>query len=330
MVSFLRDRTPARLPNRVRGLLLLPALAPLLALALLSFPGSDVAWAQGTSDTGTPGAGTSKPIVLNPAAKAVAPKPATSKPNSASNPAASRAAVRAAVPLPPPRPASLGGSRIDTARTDGTAPAEPQAGNVQAGNLVARVAPAAASPTEPLSERAGVDLLNAYFNSFNSMTGDFIQVGADGRRYEGKLYIQRPGRMRFEYNAPATIEIIADGTSVAIRDRKLATQDLYTIGQTPLKFLLKERIDLARDTTVKRVTTARDALNVEIEDKATLGGTSRITLQFDRTANVLRQWIIVDPQGYETSVAIFNVETQKRFDQRLFAINYERVLEDRK
>ena len=59
---------------------------------------------------------------------------------------------------------------------------------------------------------------------------------------DGTLYVQRPGRLRFEYARPATLEIIADGTSVAVRDRKLATQDVYFIGQTPLKFLLKERI----------------------------------------------------------------------------------------
>lgn len=222
-----------------------------------------------------------------------------------------------AAPVPPPRPASLG-ARVES-RTEAAAAPAP--------------APAAASAPanrEPLSDRAGVDLLNSYFNSYPVLSADFLQVGADGRRYEGKLYIQRPGKMRFEYKAPATIEIIADGTSVAIRDRKLATQDLYAIAQTPLKFLLKDRIDLARDTTIKNVSSTRDALNIQIEDKATLGGTSKIALQYDRVANVLRQWTIVDPQGYETSVSIFNVDTQRRHDPALFAINYERVLEDRK
>jgi outer membrane lipoprotein-sorting protein len=216
-------------------------------------------------------------------------------------------------PLPPPRPASLG-PRTETA----------------AATLAVPAATTPSASREPLTDRAGVDLLNAYFNSYPVLSADFIQVGADGRRYEGKLYIQRPGKMRFEYKAPATIEIIADGTSVAIRDRRLATQDLYTIGQTPLKFLLKDKIDLARDTTIKDVSSTRDAVTIQLEDKATLGGTSKIALQYDRVANVLRQWTIVDPQGYETSVSIFNVDTQRRHNQALFAINYERVLEDKK
>jgi outer membrane lipoprotein-sorting protein len=224
-------------------------------------------------------------------------------------------------PMPPPRPASLGarppaGAELPRQEAAATVPAQS-----------ATVTPAS---REPLSEKAGVELLNSYFNSFPVLTADFIQVGADGRRYEGKLYIQRPGKMRFEYKPPATIEIIADGNSVAIRDRKLATQDLYSIGQTPLKFLLKEKIDLTRDTSVKSVTSARDTLTVQIEDKTTLGGTSKISLQYDRVANVLRQWSIIDPQGYETTVTIFNVDTQRRHNPAIFAINYERVLDDKK
>lgn len=222
-------------------------------------------------------------------------------------------------PMPPPRPASLG--------------ARPAAGTEPSRQETAAttpVQPAPASSREPLSDKAGIELLNTYFNSFPLLTADFIQTGADGRRYEGKLYIQRPGRMRFEYKPPATIEIIADGNSVAIRERKLATQDLYSISQTPLKFLLKDKIDLNRDTSVKSVRSTADTLTVQIEDKTTLGGTSKIALQYDRVANVLRQWSIIDPQGYETTVAIFNVDTQRRHNPGIFTINYERVLEDRK
>ena len=99
---------------------------------------------------------------------------------------------------------------------------------------------------------------NAYFNNTTTLVGDFVQIGADGRRSEGKLYVQKPGRLRFEYAAPATLEIVADGKSVAIRDRKLATQDLYFIWQTPLKFLLSPQIDLARDTKVLDVGSDQD------------------------------------------------------------------------
>ena len=229
--------------------------------------------------------------------------------------AAARAAPAAAkpIPLPPARPASLGGGApIQTAAAEApSAPAQP-----------AR----AARPAGPLSPQEAVQRLNDYFNSFRTLQAEFIQFAANGRRYEGRLYIQRPGRMRFEYRPPVTMEVIADGTSVAIRDKKLATQDLYSIGQTPLKFLVKEQMDLARDSTVTGVSQKGDTLSVRIEDRSTLGGTSKITLNFDLAANELKQWIVVDPQGYETSVALYNLDTQRRPDPKNFVINYERVL----
>ncbi len=185
-------------------------------------------------------------------------------------------------------------------------------------------APAGPVAAAPLGEKAIIEKINAYLNSFQSLQGDFSQTGADGRRYEGKLYLQRPGRLRFEYKPPATIEVVADGSSVSVRDRKLATQDLYLIAQTPLKFLTKDKIDVARDLKVLRSGQTGDVLRIVLEDKATLGGTSRITLHYDHVANALRQWIVLDPQGYETSVSVFNLDTQRRPDSKLFAIDYQR------
>ena len=185
---------------------------------------------------------------------------------------------------------------------------------------------AAASPAAPLSTQEAVQRANGYFNASPTLIGDFVQMSG-GRRLEGKVYISRPGRMRFEYAAPATVEVIADGTSVAIRDRKLKTQDLYLIGQTPLKFLTKAQIDIGRDTKVLDVHTDASAVNILIEDKATLGGTSRIKLIFDPNSFALKQWVVNDPQGRETMVSLFNVDLNKKPDADLFKINTERMLD---
>ena len=148
--------------------------------------------------------------------------------------------------------------------------------------------------------------------------------GADGKRTSGKLYVQKPGRLRFEYARPATLEIVADGTSVAVRDRKLATQDLYFVGQTPLKFLLKSQIDIARDTKILDVKSSAASTSIMIEDKATFGGTSRIKLIFDAQTSALKQWTVVDPQGFETLVTLSNMDLRQRPDPGLFKINMER------
>lgn len=178
----------------------------------------------------------------------------------------------------------------------------------------------------PVDAPAAIQRANAWFNAAGTIVGDFVQVGPDGRKSEGKIYVQRPGRLRFEYAQPATMEIIADGTTVAIRDRKLATQDNYFIAQTPLKFLLKENIDLNKDVKVESVTGDGGTTNISVEDKATFGGTSRIKLMFDAKSFALKQWQVTDPQGYDTNVSIFNVDLAKKPDPALFRINKERFL----
>jgi outer membrane lipoprotein-sorting protein len=192
-----------------------------------------------------------------------------------------------------------------------------------ASKAISKQAPTAGKPA-PMDPATAVGKANAYFNAHMTMVADFVQLSADGRRTDGKLYVQRPGKLRFEYNRPATLEIVADGTSVAIRDRKLATQDVYFIGQTPLKFLLKDKIDLARDTKILDVKTDERSVAILIEDKATFGGTSRIRLVFDAATFQLRQWTVTDPQGYETLVSLSNVDLAEKPDPSLFRINYEK------
>lgn len=171
---------------------------------------------------------------------------------------------------------------------------------------------------------------NAYFNDDATMIARFTQIGGDGRRTDGQLLIDKPGRMRFSYALPATLEVVADGTSVAVIDRKLHTQDLYFIGQTPLKFLLKDHVDLAADTKITGVSGDGNTANIDIEDHATFGGTSKIRLTFDMQPFGLKQWTVVDPQGYETVVSLSDVDLQTKPDDSQFKINTERMLDMRR
>ena len=174
------------------------------------------------------------------------------------------------------------------------------------------------------SQRALIDRVNIYLMSVQTMIGDFVQVGPDGRRAEGKIYLQKPGRIRFEYNPPSPIEMVADGNSVVIRDRKLATQDLYPISQTPLRFLLADRIDLLRETNVISVASDDTFISLQIEEKHTLGGTHKVLLMFAVKDTQLKQWTVTDPQGYDTTVALYNLDLGKKLDPSMFVINYER------
>jgi outer membrane lipoprotein-sorting protein len=179
-------------------------------------------------------------------------------------------------------------------------------------------APKAAA--EPLDPQLVIKMADDYFNAAQVMTADFVQVGVDGRRSEGKLYVAKPGRLRFEYAQPATMEIIADGTTVAIRDRKLQTQQLYFISQTPLKFLLKEDLNLKRDVKVVDVTSDPHSTTITVEDGSTFGGTSRIKLNFDSKTFSLKLWEVTDPQGYQTLVTLHNIDLKSIPDRNLFRI----------
>ncbi len=164
--------------------------------------------------------------------------------------------------------------------------------------------------------------VSAYITGLQNLTGNFVQVGPDGSRTTGDFYIQKPGKLRFEYDAPSPIALIADGSTLAVRDSKLATQDIYPLSQTPLRYLLSDRIDLMKETNVVGVTSDDIFVSVTIEEKQPLVGTSRLMLMIGAKDNQLKQWTVTDPQGYDTTVAVYNLDTTKKFDQAMFKIDF--------
>ncbi len=172
------------------------------------------------------------------------------------------------------------------------------------------------------TQKAQAAKVSAYLSSLQTLVGNFIQVGPDGSRTKGDFYIQKPGKVRFEYDAPSPIAIVADGSSVAVRDRKLATQDIYPLSQTPLRYLLSDRIDLMKDTNVVSVTSDDMFISLTIEEHQALVGTSRLMLMIGAKDGQLKQWTVTDPQGYDTTVAVYNLDTSKKVDPNMFKIDF--------
>jgi outer membrane lipoprotein-sorting protein len=170
-------------------------------------------------------------------------------------------------------------------------------------------------------QRATLERIDAYLNSLRVMSGSFTQVGPDGSRTQGKFWVSKPGKLRFQYSPPSRVELVADGRSVAVRDRKLNTQDLYLLRQTPLRFLLANKIDLIEDSKVVSVFTEPEWVTVVLEEGTSLGGKSRIQLMFSGSDYTLKQWTVTDAQGYDTTVAIFDVDTTSKPADKLFYIN---------
>lgn len=204
-------------------------------------------------------------------------------------------AQQAGAPLPPQRPAT-------------TSPAVPAAG-----------APANAAPPS-------LDRINAYFNGMKGMRADFAQIAPDGRRFTGVLYLLRPGRMRFEYNPPATLQIVADGRTVRVEDKKLKTHDDYFIGQTPLKFLLQPKIDVAKDAKVTDLRRVGNDVVLDLEDRSTFGGTSKIRIVFAGEATALKEWTVTDAQGGSTRVMLSNLDLAATPDKDLFVIDEQKLI----
>ena len=188
-------------------------------------------------------------------------------------------------------------------------------------------APAPAGLALDTNQRIMLEKVNTYFNSVTTLVGKFVQVGPDGSKTEGQFYMQKPGKIRFEYDPPSPIELISDGDTVAVRDRKLATQDIYPLSQTPLKFLLSDKLDLMKDANVVGVYQDELFVTVVIEEKNVLAGTHRLMIMFGKKDLQLKQWTVTDPQGYDTTVAVSDLDSSKKPDPKLFKINFERMLQ---
>ena len=185
-----------------------------------------------------------------------------------------------------------------------------------------RNVPANIFATFDANQKAQAARVSSYLSSLQTLVGNFVQVGPDGTKIKGDFYIQKPGKVRFEYEPPSPIAIIADGSSLAVRDSKLATQDIYPLSQTPLRFLLSDRIDLLKDTNVVSVTADDLFISVTIEEKQALIGTSRLMLMVGAKDGQLKQWTVTDPQGYDTTVAVYNVDSSRKLDPGLFKIDF--------
>ena len=224
------------------------------------------------------------------------------------------------VPVPTPAPQQKTGQM----RPPAGVPSAPAQNNVKPEIIGSKDNPAGGFDAK---QRALADRISAYLSNVKTMVGEFVQVGPDGSKTQGQVYLQKPGRVRFEYADPSPIELIADGSSVVVRDRKLATQDLYPLSQTPLRFILADKIDLMRDTTVTGIYSDEIFSTIVIEEKHAIAGTHKLMLMFGAQDLSLRQWTVTDPQGFDTTVAVYNLDLTKKPDPGLFKINYDRVLQ---
>ncbi|MGH6865924.1 MAG: LolA family protein [Methyloceanibacter sp.] len=170
------------------------------------------------------------------------------------------------------------------------------------------------APTPLIGEAQdeAVKRINAYFNSITNLQGKFEQVDPNNKTSAGRFYVQRPGKIRFDYAPPSGLRIIADGHSLAIEDSDLKTVEKYPIKSTPFRLLLADSVDLARDARIIGVEGGNGILAISLEDK---GGDAagRIRLSFATKSDLeLKEWLITDAQGLTTKVTVTDVVSGRK------------------
>ena len=176
------------------------------------------------------------------------------------------------------------------------------------------------SPQTVPNDLARVDTA---LNNTLSFSGRFDQYAADGSVESGQIYLQRPGKMRFEYDAPSPLLIVSDGVTMTQQDRALETFDRVPLASTPLNFFLKENVNLARDTEVVALQKLSNEWRVSARDgSGEMDGV--ITMIFDAQTLALKEWVITDGFGGNTRVILSNLRYNDRLDPRLFVLREER------
>ena len=173
--------------------------------------------------------------------------------------------------------------------------------------------------SDPANVPADLARVDAALNSTGSFQGDFRQISSDGSIASGKIWLQRPGKMRFEFQAPSPLLIVSDGVTMTQRDSQLETEDRVPLSATPLNYFLKENVNLANDTEVVGLIKRPDVWLVSARDGSG-ENEGTLTLVMDANTLALQQWIISDDFGGQTRVELSNLQYNARVDPRLFVL----------
>ncbi len=159
--------------------------------------------------------------------------------------------------------------------------------------------------------------INRYLTSLVNVRGQFVQTDYLNKETRGRFYVKRPGRIRFDYRSPSMLRIVSDGTYLSIEDHDLKTIDKFPLDSTPIRLLLGEDVDLARDAVILDMRQDETAVAVVLKDKS--GSTSGyLQLYFRLPELELYEWVITDAQGLDTRIQLADLVEDKEKSDAFF------------
>jgi outer membrane lipoprotein-sorting protein len=169
------------------------------------------------------------------------------------------------------------------------------------------------------ADRADVARIEIYLTNLHSLKARFLQVAPNNSVSEGVVWLDRPGRMRFQYDPPSPFLLVANYGLVVFNDRKLRQTSNIPLSQTPLGIILAEKVKLSGDVTIVGFRRQPGQIIITLQ-RTSSPSDGNITLIFSDQPLALQQWIVVDQQRQTTSVKLYNVELGGKFSSTLFNV----------
>ena len=166
-------------------------------------------------------------------------------------------------------------------------------------------------------DRKTIAKIEEYLNNIQTMTARFTQISDDGDYSEGKLYLQRPGKLRFEYEPPVPILIVARNGDLVYYDKELDQVSFVDLKDTPLWFVAQEKVDFSKGVIVTNIQYNAGMIEVTMveTDNPEKG---QVSLRFTDAPFELTKWTVVDAQRNAVNVALFSTQTDVAIDPELF------------
>lgn len=166
-------------------------------------------------------------------------------------------------------------------------------------------------------DRVTIAAVEAYLNGIKRLRAKFLQVAPNGAISGGTMWLDRPGKMRFDYDPPAPFLLVANYGILLYHDKQLDQTSNIPLSQTPLGILLSDRVRLSGDVQVTGIDRLPGEVVLRIQRTGSPGDGS-LALSFIDKPLTLRQWTVTDPQRQETRVTLLNPEAGGSFDAKLF------------